>query len=56
MLECPPHSKGKSKRLQPQRPPGQYLPVGLLAVIRILARRTGGNKRLIVFGPQPKKQ
>jgi hypothetical protein len=30
----------------------EYIPVGLLAVLRILARRNNGDERSITFGPE----
>jgi hypothetical protein len=59
-IQCPPQRESNREHFQTQRIHCcEFIPWSLLDVIRILARRSNGDQRLIIFGPeveQMKKQ
>ena len=59
-IQCPPCHENNREHFQTQRIRCcEFIPWSLLDVIRILARRSNGDQRLIIFGPeveQMKKQ
>jgi hypothetical protein len=55
-ISCPSFRDTNREYPQTQRPRRcEHIPVGLLAIIRLLARCTSGDSHLIVFGPEGKR-
>jgi hypothetical protein len=53
ILQCPPRRENNREPSPTQRSNHrEFFPVGLLAIIRILARRTNGDSSLITFRSQ----
>jgi hypothetical protein len=54
--QCPPPRESNREQSQTQRTNRrEFIPVGLLAIIRILVRRSNGDSSLITFGSAQEK-
>ena len=57
MSKCPSYAELNRDCSRPQRPTRrryEFIPVGLLVIIRVLAHRANGERTLITFGPETK--